>query len=67
MLKVRASSLAHLEGVLEQIGKHGQMDTHIVLSTQYHDPRVRRGHPDRPVTASTGWTRRPAGTAHSTD
>ncbi|MEV4582935.1 Lrp/AsnC family transcriptional regulator [Nonomuraea jabiensis] len=67
MLKVRASSLAHLEGVLEQIGKHGQMDTHIVLSTQYHDPRVRRTHPDRPVTASTGWTRRTAGTANSSD
>ncbi|MBO3751772.1 Lrp/AsnC family transcriptional regulator [Streptosporangiaceae bacterium NEAU-GS5] len=57
MLKVRASSLAHLEGVLEQIGKHGEMDTHIVLSTQYHDERVRRDHPDRPVTPSAGWTR----------
>ena len=52
MLKIRAASLAHLEGVLEEIGKHGEMDTHIVLSTQYHDPRVRRNHADRPVTAS---------------
>ncbi|MFI6484290.1 Lrp/AsnC family transcriptional regulator [Nonomuraea sp. NPDC050663] len=67
MLKVRAASLAHLEGVLEQIGKHGQMDTHIVLSTQYRDTRVRRNHPDRPVTASTGWTRRPAGTDNATE
>lgn len=57
MLKVRAASLAHLEGVLEQIGKHGEMNTHIVLSTQYHDPRVRRAQPDRPVTDADGWTR----------
>ncbi|MFI7636150.1 Lrp/AsnC family transcriptional regulator [Nonomuraea sp. NPDC049400] len=67
MLKVRASSLAHLEGVLEQLGKHGEMDTHIVLSTQYHDPRVRRNHPDRPVTASAGWPRQRAGAADSAD
>lgn len=58
MLKVRAASLAHFEGVLEQLGKHGEMDTHIVLSTQYNDQRVRRHLPDRPVAAAPGWTRR---------
>ncbi|WP_084964355.1 Lrp/AsnC family transcriptional regulator [Thermoactinospora rubra] len=67
MLRVRASSLAHLEGVLEQIGKHGEMDTHIVLSTQYQDLRVRRTHPDRPVTPSAGWTRRRAEASNSTE
>ncbi|NUR93231.1 MAG: AsnC family transcriptional regulator [Nonomuraea sp.] len=59
MLRVRAASLEHLEGVLEQIGRHGEMDTHIVLSTQYRDERVRRNHPDRPVTPSSGWTPQP--------
>jgi Lrp/AsnC family leucine-responsive transcriptional regulator len=61
MLKVRASSLAHFEGVLEQLGKHGEMDTHIVLSTQYQDSRVHRNQPDRPVSAATGWTRQRPG------
>lgn len=67
MLKVRASSLAHFEGVLEQIGKHGEMDTHIVLSTQYYDPRVHQNHPDRPVTPSTGWTRHRTQPTNPTD
>lgn len=57
MLKIRALSLSHLEGVLEQIGKHGEMDTHIILSTQYQDSRVRQNNPVRPVTTSVGWTR----------
>lgn len=35
LLKVRATSMEHLEGVLEQIGRHGQMRTSIVLSTQF--------------------------------
>ncbi|MDQ3695303.1 MAG: Lrp/AsnC family transcriptional regulator, partial [Chloroflexota bacterium] len=35
LLKVRASSLAHLEGLIERLGTHGEMRTHIVLSTQY--------------------------------
>jgi hypothetical protein len=28
-------SLAHLEGFIERLGTHGEMRTHIVLSTQF--------------------------------
>jgi Lrp/AsnC family leucine-responsive transcriptional regulator len=35
MIKVRAASLAHLEGLFERLGKHGEMRTSVVLSTQY--------------------------------
>lgn len=33
MLRVRATSLTHFEGLVERIGNHGEMRTHIVLST----------------------------------
>ncbi|MBA3279237.1 MAG: Lrp/AsnC family transcriptional regulator [Geodermatophilaceae bacterium] len=56
LLKVRASSLAHLEGLIERLGTHGEMRTHIVLSTQYDGRPVEQPLPDRPVTASAGWT-----------
>lgn len=35
MLKVRAVSLEHFEGLLERLGKHGEMRSSVVLSTQY--------------------------------
>ena len=35
MVKVRAASLAHLEGLFERLGKHGEMRSSVVLSTQY--------------------------------
>jgi Lrp/AsnC family leucine-responsive transcriptional regulator len=44
MLKVRAASMEHFEGLLERLGKHGQMRTSVVLSTQYEG---------RPVEAPT--------------
>jgi len=56
LLKVRASSLAHLEGLIERLGTHGEMRTHIVLSTQYDGRPVEQPLPGRPVTASAGWT-----------
>jgi len=56
LLKVRASSLAHLEGLIERLGTHGEMRTHIVLSTQHDGRPVEQPLPDRPVTASAGWT-----------
>ena len=40
MLKIRAASIEHLEGVIERIGKHGEMRTSVVLSTQYADRPV---------------------------
>jgi len=57
MLKVRASSLAHLEGLVERLGRHGEMRTHIVLSTQYEGRPVEPPRFERTVTASPGWTR----------
>jgi Lrp/AsnC family leucine-responsive transcriptional regulator len=35
MIKVRAATLAHLEGLFERLGKHGEMRSSVVLSTQY--------------------------------
>jgi Lrp/AsnC family transcriptional regulator, leucine-responsive regulatory protein len=57
MLKLRAASLGHLEGVIERIGEHGQINTYVVLSTAYEGRPVTAVAPDRPVTRSEGWTR----------
>ncbi|MFI7680294.1 Lrp/AsnC family transcriptional regulator [Actinophytocola sp. NPDC049390] len=40
MIKVRAASLAHLEGLFERLGTHGEMRTSVVLSTQYEGRAV---------------------------
>lgn len=55
MLKARATSLAHLEGLIERLGTHGDMRTHIVLSTQYDRRPVRQPTAARPVTHAQGW------------
>lgn len=55
MLKVRASSLAHFEGLVERLGTHGDMRTHIVLSTQYEGRPVQPLPEAREVTPSAGW------------
>ena len=59
MLKIRATSLEHLEGLLERLGKHGELRSTVVLSTQYD------GRPVEPpqeeflrATPHSGW--RPA-------
>jgi Lrp/AsnC family leucine-responsive transcriptional regulator len=57
MLKVRAASLVHLEGLIEQLGEHGEMRTHIVLSTPYEDRPITPVAADREVTDSDGWSR----------
>ncbi|NKZ04438.1 Lrp/AsnC family transcriptional regulator [Actinomadura latina] len=64
MLKVRVASMQHLEGLLERLGEHGEMNSHIVLSTAYEGRSVAPPEPGaRTVTASGGWTRRePSGT-----
>jgi Lrp/AsnC family transcriptional regulator, leucine-responsive regulatory protein len=62
MLRVRAASMEHFEGLLERVGQHGEMRTSMVLSTQYE------GRPVQPqsdeflhATQSQGWSqpRRP--------
>ena len=57
MLKIRVASMAHLEGLLERIGKHGEINSHVVLSTQYEGRPVEPPAEDRPVTPSEGWSR----------
>ncbi|MET7400780.1 Lrp/AsnC family transcriptional regulator [Dactylosporangium sp. NPDC005572] len=58
MLKVRVASMAHLEELLERLGQHGELNSHVVLSTQYDNrpvqppPAVVAG-----ATHSTGWSR----------
>jgi Lrp/AsnC family leucine-responsive transcriptional regulator len=57
MIKVRAASLAHLEGLFERLGKHGEIRTSVVLSTQHE------GRPVEPpvadflhATRAEGWS-----------
>ena len=58
MLKVRVASMAHLEGLFERLGEHGEMNTHVVLSTQYQGRPVEPPPAEFPdVTQSAGWTR----------
>jgi len=58
MVKVRAASLAHLEGLFERLGQHGELRSSVVLSTQYE------GRPVEPPVADylaasqpEGWAR----------
>src|SRR4051812_7182676 len=58
MLKVRVASMRHLEGLLERLGEHGEMNSHVVLSTQYESRAIERPEAEaRPVTESAGWSR----------
>ena len=58
MLKVRVAGVRHFEGLLERLGKHGEMNSHIVLSTQFEGrPIEEPAAGARPVTESTGWRR----------
>jgi Lrp/AsnC family transcriptional regulator, leucine-responsive regulatory protein len=58
MLKVRAASMAHFEGLVERLGEHAELDTHVVLSTPFEGrPVSADAIRVRPVTPSQGWTR----------
>ena len=57
MLRVRVASMRHLEGLFERLGEHGEMNTHVVLSTEFEGRPVQPPVPDaRPVTRSQGWS-----------
>ena len=57
MLKVRASSMRHLESFIERIGQHGEMRSSVVLSTQFEGRPVEPfGDDAHDVTRSTGWS-----------
>lgn len=59
MLRVRVASMAHLEGLLERLGQHGELNSHVVLSTQYEGRAVTAPPADvRGATQHSGW--RPA-------
>lgn len=58
MLKVRTVSLEHLEGLLERLGTHGELRSHVVLSSQYEDRPVEPPVADHLIaTQHKGWTR----------
>jgi Lrp/AsnC family transcriptional regulator, leucine-responsive regulatory protein len=56
MLKVRVASMSHLEGLLERLGEHREMNSHVVLSTQYENRPVQPPAEERVVTPSAGWS-----------
>jgi Lrp/AsnC family leucine-responsive transcriptional regulator len=64
MLKVRAASMEHFEGLLERVGQHGEMRTSVVLSTQFEGRPV-QPQPDDILhaTRSEGWSRPAPGPA----
>jgi len=58
MLKVRVSSMRHLEGLIERLGQHGENNSYIVLSTPHERTVVEPPDPEpRIVTTSEGWSR----------
>jgi Lrp/AsnC family transcriptional regulator, leucine-responsive regulatory protein len=59
MLKVRVSSMQHLEGLLERVGKHGENNSYIVLSTQHERTVIEPPDPEpRTVSVPDGWVAR---------
>jgi Lrp/AsnC family leucine-responsive transcriptional regulator len=57
MLRVRASSMQHLESFIERIGRHGEMRSSVVLSTQFEGRPVEPfGQESHDVTSSAGWS-----------
>jgi Lrp/AsnC family leucine-responsive transcriptional regulator len=57
MLRVRVASMRHLEGLFERLGEHGEINTHVVLSTEFEGRPVQPPATDaRPVTRSKGWS-----------
>lgn len=58
MLKVRTASVPHFEGLIERLGQHGELNTHLVLSTPFEGRPVQPTPDARPVTRSEGWDRR---------
>ncbi|NBH11254.1 Lrp/AsnC family transcriptional regulator [Amycolatopsis sp. SID8362] len=57
MLKIRAASLEHFEGLLERLGKHGELRSSVVLSTQFEGRPVQPPSDDfLRATASEGWS-----------
>lgn len=57
MVKVRAATLAHLEGFFERIGQHGELRSSVVLSTQFDGRPVQPPAEDYLIaTHAEGWS-----------
>lgn len=48
--------MQHLEGFLERIGKHGELRSSVVLSTQFEGRPVEPLPVEADVTPSVGWS-----------
>ena len=61
MLRVRTRSMQHLESFLERIGRHGDLRSSVVLSTQFEGRPVElvKDAADE-VTQSAGWRQQPS-------
>jgi Lrp/AsnC family leucine-responsive transcriptional regulator len=60
MLRVRAASLEHFEGLLERLGKHGELRSSVVLSTQYEGRAVEPPQEEfLRATQHSGWRKAP--------
>jgi Lrp/AsnC family leucine-responsive transcriptional regulator len=58
MLRARAASMEHLEELFERLGRHGDIRTYVVLSTQYEGRPVEPPPEDiGAATHSEGWRR----------
>ena len=55
MLRVRTSSMQHLESFLERVGRHGELRSSVVLSTQFEGRPVEPTAVTDEVTQSGGW------------
>lgn len=56
MVRVRAASLEHFEGLLERLGTHGELRSSVVLSTQYEGRPVEAPAEDYvPATMHNNW------------
>lgn len=56
LLKVRSTSLTQFESFLDRLGTHGEMRTHIVLSTQHEQGSIHEPPDDsEPVPPAQGW------------
>jgi len=57
MLKLRCSSIEHLEGAIDRISRHGELRTLVVLSTQFAHRHVERCLAELPrAPAADGWS-----------
>jgi Lrp/AsnC family transcriptional regulator, leucine-responsive regulatory protein len=55
MVKARAASMDHLSTLLERLGEHGDVNSHIVLETPFEHRALDTPAPTAPATQHDGW------------